>query len=74
MGKLIFLLLIAVLVWWLFKGLMRARARKAEPPPARSTHGEDMVACERCGVNMPASEAREESGKFYCLHNPHCHS
>ena len=25
-----------------------------------------MVACARCGVNMPRSEAKEEDGKFTC--------
>ena len=34
--------------------------------------GEDMVACARCGVHMPRSEARIESGSFYCRDNPRC--
>ena len=74
MGKILLFLFLALVVWWLFKGLARGRVRKAEPPPERSIQGEDMVACARCGVNMPRSDAREEAGRFYCLNNPACHS
>ena len=73
MGKILFLLLIALLIWWLLKGFFKAQTRQGEAPPARSATGEDMVACARCGVNMPRSEAREERGSFYCVNNPHCH-
>lgn len=72
MGKILFFLLIAVIIWWLVKGL--SKAPKREPPAARSPIGEDMVKCARCGVNMPRSEAREDSGSYYCVNNPHCHA
>lgn len=73
LGKILFLLIIAALVWLLFKGFFKAHARAAAPPPARLANGEDMVACARCGVNTPRSETREEGGKFYCANNPQCH-
>jgi uncharacterized protein len=73
LGKLLFLLILALVVWWFFKGILKSRSR-GEPPPAQSPTGEKMVACARCGVNMPRSEAQEEGGRFYCVNNPHCHA
>ena len=72
MGKIVFLLIIAVVLWMLFKGFFKAQVRGGPEPPARSPRGEDMVACARCGVNLPRSEAREDGGKFFCLNNPQC--
>jgi hypothetical protein len=31
-----------------------------------------MVACARCGVNVPRSETREEGGRLVCAANPNC--
>jgi late competence protein required for DNA uptake (superfamily II DNA/RNA helicase) len=31
-----------------------------------------MVACARCGVHMPRSEAKIDAGTFYCRDNPRC--
>jgi uncharacterized protein len=72
LGKLIFLFVVGLIAWWLLKGLFKAKG--AEPPASTTARGEDMVACARCGVNMPRSDAREDSGRFYCVNNPHCHS
>ena len=73
MGRILFWLILAILAWWFVKGVLRAtREReigKRESPPIKA---EDMVACARCGVNMPRSDAREEDGRFYCLNNPQC--
>ena len=71
MGRILFWLLLAVLAWWFVKGVLKSR-RLNEPKPAESIEGEDMVACARCGVNMPRSDAREEGGKFFCLNNAQC--
>ena len=71
MGRILFWLLIAVLAWWFVKGVMKSRTLD-EPKPSQSVTGEDMVACSRCGVNMPRSESREEGGKYFCLNNPQC--
>lgn len=73
MGKILFLLVIALLVWMLFRGFFKSQVRKGERHPAQSVRGEDMVACARCGVNLPRSEAREEGGRLVCASNPHCH-
>ncbi|HET7400676.1 MAG TPA: PP0621 family protein [Usitatibacter sp.] len=72
MGRVLTLIILAVLVWWVFRSFMRAQVRD-EAPRARSPEGEDMVKCARCGVNMPRSEAREDGGRLVCAANPHCH-
>ena len=71
MGRLIFWLLIAVLFWWFVKGLLKSR-KSEDATPSESARVEDMVACARCGVNMPQSEALLEGGKYYCASNPRC--
>jgi hypothetical protein len=71
LGRILFWLLIAVLAWWFVKGLTKKRVQD-DPKPAQTAGGEDMVRCDRCGVNMPRSEAREEGGKYFCLNNPQC--
>jgi hypothetical protein len=47
---------------------------KQDPPPAesKSVDGEEMVACARCGVNVPLSETREAEGRRICASNPNC--
>lgn len=51
---------------------MRAQNRRDEEVDARSPKGEDMVACARCGVNLPRSEARVEGETYVCRDNPRC--
>lgn len=72
MGRVLTLIILAVLVWWVFRSFFRAQVRD-EAPRARSLEAEDMVKCARCGVNMPRSEAREDGGRVVCAANPHCH-
>jgi uncharacterized protein len=72
LGRVLTLVILAVLVWWLFRSFLRAQVRD-EQPRAQSLEGEDMVKCARCGVNLPRSEAREEGGRLICAANPHCH-
>jgi len=73
MGRLLSLLVIAALAYLVFRGFFRAKVRDAGGPArARSGNGEDMVACARCGVNLPRSSAREEGGRWVCEGNPSC--
>lgn len=72
MGRILILILIGIALWWLFRGFFRAQVRDARKPAAQSPQGEDMVRCERCGVNLPRSETREEGGKLVCASNPQC--
>ena len=71
MGRIVLLLVIAFLVYLVFRGFFRVNTRKGEMP-AKSVDGENMVVCARCGVNLPKSDARLEEGLFYCQDNPRC--
>lgn len=80
MGKIVFLFIIAVLGWVLFKGLGK-KSRGASPPAADSsqqkkstaaTATESMVKCHRCGVLMPESESMMQDGNFSCHDPAHC--
>jgi uncharacterized protein len=64
MGKLLVLILLVVLGVWLVRRALRA----ANPPdPAQGKPlQQDLVACARCGVHLPRSEARLADGKLYC--------
>ena len=75
MARILLLLFIAFLIYLVIKGLLRTQAKKEEaqsPPAASSSEGEDMVACARCGVNVPRSETREADGRRVCAANPNC--
>src|SRR5438270_11516126 len=73
MGRILTLLVIAALVYLVFRGFFRSQVRERESPRhATSAQGEDMIACARCGVNLPRSDAREEAGRWVCQGNPHC--
>ncbi len=72
MGRIVLLLIIGFLIWLVFRGFFRVQTRGRADIPAKSTRGEDMVACARCGVNLPRSEAREEAGVLVCRDNPRC--
>lgn len=74
MARILLLLIIAFLIYLLFRGFFRAQVKGEPRAPATTSKGEDMVACARCGVNLPRSEAREEGGRLFCQNNPHCHS
>ena len=62
MGKIILLLVLALVAYMVITGA----ARRFRPPAAGDTPPEHMVACTHCGVNLPRSEALEEGGQFYC--------
>jgi uncharacterized protein len=70
LGRIVFLLIIVFLIYLLFKGFLRAQTRRDEESSAEKV--EDMVACARCGVNLPRSEAKLEGALFYCRDNPRC--
>jgi len=62
MGKVLLFLLLALIVYLVIRsrsGGPRAQSRGSQPV-------EDMVACARCGVNVPRSEAIESHGLLFC--------
>jgi uncharacterized protein len=72
LGRIIFLLIIAFLIWLVFRGFFRAQTRRKADMAVRSGKAEDMVECARCGVNLPRSEAQPEGNAFICRDNPRC--
>ena len=73
MGRIVILILLALAIWFLFRAFFRAQVKDSAPPPATTDKGEDMIACARCGVNLPRSDARDEDGRLVCRNNPNCH-
>jgi uncharacterized protein len=61
MGRLLVLILLAVLAVWLLRRALRAGKPSVKPP----VQG-DLVACARCGMHLPRAEARESAGRLYC--------
>jgi uncharacterized protein len=72
LGRILILIIIGVLIWLIFRGFFRVQTKKKADLAAKTVVGEDMVACARCGVNLPRSEAREEGGAYICRDNPRC--
>ena len=62
MGKIILFLVLAFVAYMVIKAVVH----RSRPPAARDRPPEHMVACRRCGVNLPRGEALEEDGRFYC--------
>jgi uncharacterized protein len=63
MGRLIAIIVIAVLVVWL---LRRALAKPKQDPAAGGAPEGELVRCAHCGVNLPRAEARSAGGRHYC--------
>lgn len=61
--RLLLLIFLAWLIWWLFKPLFQNRG-KLEPKAAKEI--EDMVRCTHCQVNLPKQEALELDGHYFC--------
>ena len=62
MGKLLFLLAVIAVVYWLLRSYRNSLSRDN---PSQTT-SEDMVRCARCGVHLPKSESILAGGEFYC--------
>jgi uncharacterized protein len=71
LSRIVLLLIIGFLAYLAFRGFNRTQTRDGEPS-ARNKKGEDMVACARCGVHLPRSEAQSDAGVFTCQDNPRC--
>jgi len=63
MGKLLVLIALAAIAVWLLKRALR-RSEK-EVPQQKAVEG-DLVACARCGLNLPRDEARKIGADLYC--------
>ncbi|MGQ0750823.1 MAG: PP0621 family protein [Betaproteobacteria bacterium] len=63
MSKILVLVLVIALVWWIVR-VYRKRVDRRDTPP--QVTGEDMVRCSHCGVHLPRSESLTTRGDFYC--------
>lgn len=61
MSRLLFLVAVVGLVYWLLK-----RFRNSATPVNKPVASEDMVSCAQCGVHQPKSESVAAAGKFFC--------
>jgi uncharacterized protein len=68
MGRVLVLILLVVLVVWLIRRAFRSPASpdRADAPRGAPPVEGDLVACARCGVNLPRSEARALGDALYC--------
>lgn len=64
LAKIVLLVLVLALVYWILKGYRRRVERRG--PRSPSAAGEDMVQCSLCGVHLPRSESVTAQGRFYC--------
>jgi len=63
MSRIIFIIVIVALVYWLFKSYSRKQHRQDQEQPPTT---QDMVSCAHCGINLPKSESVSADGKYYC--------
>ena len=66
MSRLLILVVIAVVVYWLFKSYRRKIREESEHDGSAPGQAEDMVCCAHCGVHLPKRESLAADGKFYC--------
>jgi uncharacterized protein len=61
MSRLILIIVIIALVYWLLKSYSRQAPKQDETPKTQ-----DMVSCAYCGINLPKHESLFVDGKYYC--------
>lgn len=61
MSRLIFLVAIIAIIYWLLR-----TATKPRPSAPSSNAAEEMVRCAHCGVHLPKSESILANGNYYC--------
>jgi len=61
--KYLLLAALAAILWWAWG---KSRRPRPAAPPRREIPPEKMVACARCGVHLPESDALAANGRFYC--------
>ena len=61
MSRLLFLVMIAAIVYWLLKSYRKQLPEDEEMPVT-----ENMVLCLHCGVHIPKSESLVAGNNYYC--------
>jgi uncharacterized protein len=64
MSRLILMIVIFGIVYFLLKSYSRKEQLKDQAPPPPKA--QDMVSCAFCGVHLPKSESLFVGGKYYC--------
>ena len=73
MGKILFGLLIAALVWVLFFTKRKITLKPDKKERSTKDATEQIVTCTRCGVNIPQSEAKlADDGTYACSNAADC--
>ena len=62
MSRILFLILIAVVVYW----LLSSYRKKEQESEAQAGEAEDMVRCAHCGLHLPKQESIGGNGRYYC--------
>jgi uncharacterized protein len=65
MGRIVVLILLAVIAVWLVRRALRASAARQGGQRQPSAEGE-LVRCARCGLHLPRAEARAAGEQLYC--------
>ena len=65
MAKLLLIVVVFALVYYVVRGYTRTLGRDGERPPAVKG-GEDMVRCGHCGVHLPRSESVGAADAWFC--------
>ena len=65
MAKLLLLVIVGAVVYFIVKGYGRSLGREQQVQRARPAE-EDMVRCLRCGVHLPRSESVASQGNYFC--------
>jgi len=69
MGRLLILVVLAVVAVWLIRRVLvqasRARTGEGAQPGKPPVHGE-LVKCAHCGTHLPLPEARALGDRLYC--------
>jgi uncharacterized protein len=67
MGRILFFVVLGVGLYVAFRIWSGSRQRgAAEQSPPPTAVGEAMVRCQRCGLNIPKSEALADGERWYC--------
>ncbi|MDE2118500.1 MAG: hypothetical protein KGJ19_07880 [Betaproteobacteria bacterium] len=62
MSRLLFLLAVIAIIYWLLKSYRKQLPKE----DTTSMQAEDMVRCVHCGVHLPKRESIQAGDKFYC--------
>lgn len=63
MSRLIFILVVIAVIYFLLKSYRSKAPGRDEPPRPQA---QDMVSCQYCGIHLPKSESVMANGKYYC--------